>query len=216
MSGIILTMDYRPALTLLWKATRGAAACLLAVALFALGFYAWLHSDGNVCEVLPGRLYRAAQPSELGLADLSRKHGIKTIVNLRGEHPGEPWYDREKAFAERNGLRLVSLSLSAGRVLSVEEMRGLEKVFASSAGPVLVHCKSGSDRTGLACAIYLLLDGASWAAADGQLSLRFGHFPYLWSVSQAMDDSFAHYGRLRGLSGERRPGDGLVGALAGE
>lgn len=209
-------MKARPALVRCWHVLRGALGCLLLAAGMALAFYAWLHSDGNVCEVLPGRLYRAAQPTEVGLAELSRKHGIRTIVNLRGEHPGEPWYDKEKAFADRNGLRLVSLPLSAGRELSVGELRRIETIFASSAGPVLVHCKSGSDRTGLACAIFLLRAGAPWEAADGQLSLRFGHFPYLWSASQAMDDSFAHYGRLRRLAGEKRPGAGMVGVLADE
>lgn len=209
-------MQLRPVLLHCWHVLRGALACLLLVAGVALAFYGWVHSDGNVCEVLPGRLYRAAQPTENGLAELSRKHGIRTILNLRGEHPGEPWYDNEKAFAERHGIRLVSLPLSAGRELSVGEFRIIEAIFASAVGPVLVHCKSGSDRTGLACAIFLLREGAPWAVADGQLSLRFGHFPYLWSVSQAMDDSFARYGRLRLGSGEKRLRDGVEVALAGE
>ena len=209
-------MNLRSTLGLCWNLTRGTSACLLAVVVAALAFYAWLHSDGNVCEVVPGRLYRSAQPSDTRLAQLSRKHGIRTIVNLRGEHPGEPWYDSEKAFAERNNLKLVSIPLSAGRALSTREMSLIEKAFTESPRPMLIHCKSGSDRTGLACAIFLLVSGSPWAVADGQLSLRYGHFPYLWSASQAMDDSLVSYAQFHRLSGEQWRREGFVGALAGE
>jgi protein tyrosine/serine phosphatase len=40
---------------------------------------------------------------------------------------------------------------------------------------VLIHCKSGADRTGLAAGIWLLLQGRPPAAALAQLSLRHGH-----------------------------------------
>lgn len=169
----------------------------LSVALFALAFYGWLHSDGNLCEVIPNRLYRSAQPSGQVLEKLHRENGIRTIVNLRGEHPGEPWYDDEKAFADRHGIELISMPLSAGRVLSEDEMRRLGKILTLSAQPLLVHCKSGSDRTGLACAMYLQLNGSARGLVEGQLSVRYGHFPYLWSESQAMDESLARFGGLR-------------------
>ena len=43
-------------------------------------------------------------------------------------------------------------------------------------GPTLIHCKSGSDRTGLFCALYLILrENVPVAEARHQLSLRYGH-----------------------------------------
>jgi hypothetical protein len=52
-------------------------------------------------------------------------------------------------------------------------------VLDNAARPVLFHCRSGGDRSGLAAAIFLLLyTDASLAEARGQLSLRFGHNPY--------------------------------------
>ena len=57
--------------------------------------------------------------------------------------------------------------------------------------PLLIHCKSGADRAGLVSALYqYALAGAPAAEADRQLSLAYGHFPYLTSRSGAMDDSF--------------------------
>ncbi len=54
--------------------------------------------------------------------------------------------------------------------------------------PILIHCKAGADRTGLAAAIYIsrvaLLDEND---ATAQLSIRYGHIgiPYS-SASQAI------------------------------
>lgn len=43
--------------------------------------------------------------------------------------------------------------------------------------PMLIRCRHGSDRTGLATALYLAaLTGASETGAEDQLSSRFGHF----------------------------------------
>jgi protein tyrosine/serine phosphatase len=57
--------------------------------------------------------------------------------------------------------------------------------------PLLVHCKAGADRTGLVSALYRFAgEGVSADQADRELSLVYGHFPYLTSRSKAMDDSF--------------------------
>jgi protein tyrosine/serine phosphatase len=57
--------------------------------------------------------------------------------------------------------------------------------------PLLVHCKAGADRAGLVSALYRFTgEGMSADQADRELSLVYGHFPYLASRSKAMDDSF--------------------------
>jgi hypothetical protein len=44
--------------------------------------------------------------------------------------------------------------------------------------PLLIHCKSGADRTGLASALYLMVRrGESPERALGAFSLEFGHIP---------------------------------------
>jgi protein tyrosine/serine phosphatase len=42
--------------------------------------------------------------------------------------------------------------------------------------PMLLHCKSGADRAGLASAVAVLVHGGTAEQALRQLSLRFGHF----------------------------------------
>jgi protein tyrosine/serine phosphatase len=57
--------------------------------------------------------------------------------------------------------------------------------------PLLIHCMSGADRAGLVAALYdYAIAGESADKADGQLSLAYGHFPYLTSRTGAMDASF--------------------------
>ena len=60
--------------------------------------------------------------------------------------------------------------------------------------PLVIHCRSGADRSGLIAALYLFtIEGKRAETAAQQLSLFYGHFPYLWSRSGAMDHSFWLY-----------------------
>jgi protein tyrosine/serine phosphatase len=42
--------------------------------------------------------------------------------------------------------------------------------------PMLMHCKSGADRAGLASALVILFEGGDSTRALKELSWRFGHF----------------------------------------
>ena len=82
--------------------------------------------------------------------------------------------------------------MSASRVLTVEESTELIALMRSMPKPLLVHCRRGADRTGLAMALYLAgISGADESTAAGQLSIWFGHFsvPYL-SSTYPMDESW--------------------------
>jgi hypothetical protein len=59
--------------------------------------------------------------------------------------------------------------------------------------PLLVHCKNGADRSGLACAAYLIAERGVDAptAASDQLHLWYGHMPV--GATQAMDRFFTMY-----------------------
>jgi protein tyrosine phosphatase (PTP) superfamily phosphohydrolase (DUF442 family) len=165
------------------------------------GHFGWLLAGGNFHVVAEGKLYRSAQPSAGDLAAYARDYGVKTVINLRGAHPGQPWYDEEIRASNELGLRHVDLKLSARREPAPEQLESLAKAFALSPQPILVHCKSGADRTGLAAALYLLeVERLPAETSAGQLSIRFGHWPYFWSGSAAMDRTFELAARYRGES----------------
>ena len=63
----------------------------LCVALGVAGLYLGiLHLGDNLHAVVPGELYRSAQPTPELIADYQKSYGIKTIINLRGENAAAP------------------------------------------------------------------------------------------------------------------------------
>jgi protein tyrosine phosphatase (PTP) superfamily phosphohydrolase (DUF442 family) len=132
----------------------------------------------NCHTVLPGRVYRCAQLSGAALERTIHTLGIRSVVNLRGCCAAFPWYLAECRATHRADVAQEDICLSASRLPSVHEVRRLVEVFDRAEYPLLVHCRRGADRTGLACAVVLLLHtDASFAQARRQLGVRYGHFP---------------------------------------
>jgi protein tyrosine/serine phosphatase len=178
---------------LCWRLARILGATLLAVVLLPLAFYGLLHVDHNRHEVQPGVLYRSAQLPVNEFVGLAKSVGLRTVINLRGENSGRDWYDAQYQAARSLGVGFINYRMSASKELTPAQMTELARILRDAPKPVLIHCGSGSDRTGLACALYLFDAGHPPEAVADQLSLRFGHFPYLWSGSWAMDNSLKAY-----------------------
>jgi protein tyrosine/serine phosphatase len=167
----------------------------------AVTWFGWLQASGNFHVVAAGKLYRSAQPSADELAAYAKTHGVRSVINLRGAHPGDPWYDEEMRASNALGLRHIDLALSARRELTPAQLASLKKAFSEAPPPILVHCKSGADRTGLAAALYLLdMERLPAETAAAQLSIRYGHWPFFWSGAAAMDRTFEQVAEKR--SGE--------------
>jgi hypothetical protein len=168
--------------SLLW----GCAAGLLLVAGGQAGY---VMLGGNFHTVIPGRVYRCAQLSAAGLERVIRRHGIRTVLNLRGRDASSAWYPAECEVTQRLGVVREDIELCSTHVPWPDEVRGLVEVLERSRYPVLIHCERGGDRTGLASAVVLLLtEGASLAEARGQLGLRYGHV----RLGAAALDRFLH------------------------
>jgi protein tyrosine phosphatase (PTP) superfamily phosphohydrolase (DUF442 family) len=128
--------------------------------------------------VVPGRVYRGAQPSTPELERLVRDYGIKTVVNLRGVGMPSPWYREQCRTVQRLGVSMEDICLSAGRLPSMQELRRLLEILERTEYPIYVHCWRGVDRTGLVATIVLLSQpGVPLEEARRQLSLRYGHLP---------------------------------------
>ena len=148
---------------------RLAAACaaaLLASALAGCGAGA-LRADNNFHTIVAGQVYRSAQPSATEIAAYREQHGIATIINLRGKQEGRSWYKEETRAANKLGIRHIDFAMSPQKEISAEEARTLIALMRDARKPLLIHCMAGSDRAGLASALYLAaIAGAGEEAAE--------------------------------------------------
>lgn len=168
---------------------------IILVALSIGGFVLHLAVIHNFQSVSAGKVYRSAQMSGDVLAEAIQKHGIKSVVNLRGEGGSAAWYQSEMDTTQRLGVQHFDFSLSASHEATDQEMETILKAIDRAPKPVLVHCKNGADRSGLVSALYLYgLERQSADEADKQLTIFCGHFPYLfWRDTVAMDRSYWRY-----------------------
>lgn len=128
-------------------------------------------------EVERGVLYRGPQPSGEELEKAITTYGLKTVINLRGEAPGESWYDEEKEVVDRLGANLVNIAMSASHLPHKENLIKLLDALKDAPRPILIHCKAGVDRTGEASAIYqMIYMGKTREQALEMLSDKYGHF----------------------------------------
>jgi len=151
---------------------RGAAAGLLLAGAAEAGS---VLIGRNFHELVPGKVYRCAQPGRSDIRRAAEDYGVRTVINLRGCCPGTDWYDAECEATADLDLCQEDLTLSAGRLPAPQELRRLLEILERAEYPVLVHCRRGVDRTGLTSAAYLLLHGAELPAALRELSLGHGH-----------------------------------------
>lgn len=172
------------------KRFRHILSIALLAAIPAAGFLFTLQATGNFHAVIAGEAYRSAQPSASDLARWADRHGIRSVINLRGAQPGAPWYDAELEKAAALGLQHFDFGMSAGRQLSPKEAERLIALLRDAPKPVLIHCKSGADRTGLAAAIYLAQRGDDEDLAEAQISFRYGHVSIPYTAAWPMDQSW--------------------------
>jgi protein tyrosine/serine phosphatase len=172
------------------RATIVFFQCALAIG----AYYGTLQYEGNFHEVVPGQFYRSAQIDKSELEAVIRSYGIRSILNLRGANRGKAWYEDEITTSNAFGIAHFDYGISARRVVRTDQIAAILDIVRTAPKPILVHCSAGADRTGLISALYLVkVEGISVEIADKQLSLVYGHFPYLTSKTVAMDESFWRY-----------------------
>ena len=134
---------------------------------------------GNLGVVDDGLVYRSAQPLE-GLAGLVLEKRIATVLNLRGGSDKDPWYAAEVAATRTLGVDFYDLPLVATVRPSRTQLLTVLELLERCKYPLLIHCKSGSDRTGLVSALYLMSrKGVPPERAEDAFSLYYGHVPVL-------------------------------------
>jgi protein tyrosine/serine phosphatase len=120
------------------------------------------------------RLYRSAQPTAEGFAELERM-GIKTVVSLRAFHS-----DKKKIGAK--ALRYENIDFKTWHPEQEDIIRFLKVVSDTNNAPVLVHCQHGADRTGTMVAIYrIAIEG--WSKKDALAEMTSDNFGFhkIWT-----------------------------------
>ena len=114
-------------------------------------------------------LYRCAQPTAEGLRT-AEKLGIKTVLSLRAFHSDSDEIKSTKLKAER-------IIFNTWHAEDEDVLRFLKLVANTNAGPILVHCQHGADRTGTMIAIYrMAIQG--WKKEDAIKEMTQGGFGY--------------------------------------
>lgn len=172
---------------LIWATVIGVVSVFVVSGTY-LGF---LQLTGNFNTVVSGELYRSGQITPQQLDEYATKYGIKTVINLRGRNPGNTWYDAETTESQKLHIDHVDFGLSARREVTEQQAADLIALLRSAQKPILIHCKAGADRSGFVSALYLAAV-KKWRPerAEGQLSIRFGHFSLPFIPEYAMDRSF--------------------------
>jgi protein tyrosine phosphatase (PTP) superfamily phosphohydrolase (DUF442 family) len=140
----------------------------------------WLRDHAALRVVLPNchrvddDLYRSGHPHTWRLARL-RAGGLQSVLSLRGDPECLPNMIERDA-CSRLGLMLRFVELRTTSLPRRETLLDLVAQLREMPKPMLVHCKSGADRTGLAVTLYRhVLRGEPLAKARRALNWRYGH-----------------------------------------
>ncbi len=132
-----------------------------------------LSGVGNFGRVA-GNLYRGAQPSAEGFAELE-KLGVGIVVNFRDE-PSEQ--TKEQRAAEALGMRYVGIGWNARKEPSDAQVAEfLNLVRANAQSKIFVHCHWGADRTGVMVATYRIAE-EHWTAEQALAEMKAFHLHF--------------------------------------
>jgi protein tyrosine phosphatase (PTP) superfamily phosphohydrolase (DUF442 family) len=148
------------------------------VLLLPLSFLGWNRATDNFGTLVPGQVYRSGQMTAESLTRTIRARKIRTVLNLRGANPSEPWYRDERSATLGAGATQIDIAMSSCLWMSRAQLRTLVHVLDTCEHPLLIHCQWGSERTGLVSAfVELLRPGGTLEEARAQFSIRYLFVP---------------------------------------
>lgn len=147
---------------------------------------AWLHAmlvEHNFTNILrfnfhrlSDEAFRSSQPTMWQLRRMVKKHGIKTILNLKGANPNSAYWYLEQEQCAKLGVKLVDISIASRSIPTLERLHRAKAVFGEIEYPVWMHCKAGADRAGIYSTLYQHFRQGRPIEATDQLKLwPYGH-----------------------------------------
>ncbi len=144
----------------------------------------------NFAQVSDG-LYRGGQPTAKSFASL-KAMGIRTVVSLRT-------LNVDRRLLKGLGLKYLHISFKAGHPETEDVVAFLKTVEDPANRPVFVHCKWGTDRSGMMTAAYrIVIEG--WSKEQALQEMRAMGFHEAWdSISDYVErlDAVAIQERLK-------------------
>lgn len=98
--------------------------------------------------------FRSSQPTMWQMRRMVKKHGIKTILNLKGTNPKSAYWAFEQEQCAKLGIKLVNINIASRSVPDAERIRRAKEVFETVEYPIWMHCKAGADRAGIYATLY--------------------------------------------------------------
>lgn len=108
----------------------------------------------NFAVVEPNKLYRSAQLTTAELEQTIQNYGIKTVISLRGTPLATSFYEQQDIALRRLHTNFIPIDMSEKYYPDEKVLRQILSAFEKSEYPILIHCRAGSDRTGLVAALY--------------------------------------------------------------
>ncbi len=127
--------------------------------------------------IVPGEAARSAQAYAGWLGPFLTRHGIKSLINLRGANPNFGWWRYEKRICDKSDVVHIDVTLDSRHLPWRQMLASLFDAFDRAPRPFLIKCSGGQDRTSFAAALYLIHRGG-WTAMN-EADAQFGRFPYL-------------------------------------
>jgi undecaprenyl-diphosphatase len=141
------------------------------VALFS---YCFFHYYENFHTIIPQQVYRSAELTHDEFIQVANLKQLKSVLNLRGENKPYHWYQVESNTLKSLNIPLYNIRLSSYVLPSKAVLQQLAHTLQTAPKPMLIHCASGADRTGMAAAMVVLLHNGTIAKAAKQISWEYG------------------------------------------
>ena len=116
----------------------------------------------NYAMVTEGRVHRSARPDARFLEWMHDTHDIRRVIGLAGADPVHET-------ARKLGMEVTAFTWTPSQLPPQDELDAVVELLAGDES-VLVHCASGSDRTGYAVAAYRV-ERLGWAVDDAVLEM---------------------------------------------
>jgi tyrosine-protein phosphatase SIW14 len=113
-------------------------------------------------------LYRSEQPQE-NAGNTLKKLGIKSILSLKQQN-------KDKEYLGKHSFEYYSVEMESEDFDNDEIIKALRKI-KDAPKPILVHCKHGSDRTGVVIAMYRIVF-ENWTKAEAINEMKNGTFGF--------------------------------------